>query len=353
MTRKKICVVIPGMSDGGAQKQCIHFLNELQKSDDVDVTLIYFHAGVHDALLDRGRLNVIHMPVSSNYDPRNILKLRALIRKIKPAILMTWLHNCDVMGFFVRRAVPGLRWVMTERDSSYPRDPRYILRRILGRYADAIIANSEKGRDYWARVRPHGTLHVVSNIVHVASSGGGIAPSGRVATIGRLEPQKNPMTVIRAFCRLASGRPDLDFVVIGQGSQREALEDEARSSGADISFLGFRSDVDRQIAEAGVLVSMSHHEGLPNVMLESVAGDRLVVASDIPEHRALLGDDYPFLVSAREDPERVAEAVSAALDVRADTTPLAHARARLASMTPKAVVAAYREIFDSVGGVRQ
>lgn len=346
MTKRKVCFLIPGFGDGGAQKQCIFLLNELQKHEDIEVTLIHFHPGVHDNLLKREGLKVIHLPVASNYDPRNILKLRALLREIRPQVLFTWLHGADVPGYFAHGAVPGLRWIMAERDSDYPFDPRYILRRIVGRRADAIIANSEKGREYWRRAGAQGTIHVASNIVHTSATP--TPPGSRVVTIGRLEPQKNAMTVVRAFCRLALARTDLSFAVIGQGSEAPALEAEVAAQGlADrIAFLGFRKDVDRQIADSGIVVSMSHHEGLPNVMLESIAQRRLVVASDIPEHRAVLGDSYPYLVKAREDVEQVAARIEQALASSTDTAPLSHAEQQLAAMNPVAVASNYRRIFE-------
>ena len=37
-------------------------------------------------------------------------------------------------------------------------------------------------------------------------------------------------------------------------------------------------------------------EGMSNALLEACAHGRVVVASDIPPNRAVLGDDYPLLV---------------------------------------------------------
>lgn len=347
---QRICFLIAGFADGGAQRQCIFLLNELRKDPDLEITLVYFHKGVHDDLLERDGLTVVRVPVKSNYDPRNILKLRRLLKDIRPHILMTWLQNSDVLGLFLRSAVPGMRWLMTERDSDYPLDPRFILRRMLGRHADAIVANSAKGRAYWENAKALGALYVVPNIVHVSGAMSDNVRPSRIVTIGRLEPQKNAGTVVKAFCQLAKRHPLLGFAVIGAGSQEEMLSREVASEGLGerIQFLGFRKDVQRQISESAVVVSMSHHEGLPNVMLESVAGGRLVVASDIPEHKELLGRDYPYLVAERDDPAAVAAMIEVALANAGETSPLDHARKRIAAMTPEGVASTYRSIFDKL-----
>jgi glycosyltransferase involved in cell wall biosynthesis len=342
--KRKICFLIPGFSDGGAQKQCILLLNELKRYDDLDLTVIYFHGGVHDDLLARDCLRVIHLPArGSNYDPRNVRAVWAVLRELRPELLFTWLHSC----FVLRRALPGMRWLMTERDSSYPNEFRYRLRRVLGRFADGIVANSASGTDYWRRAHARGRIFTANNIVPVSTARSEVARSARVVTIGRLEPQKNVRTVIDAFASLALARPDLNFAVIGAGDEETALKALVAERGVShrIDFMGFRSDVPAQLRAARLAVSMSHHEGLPNVMLESVAASTPVIVSDIPEHRELLGEAYPYYVVDRTDSAQVAAAIEAALVARHDSDLLAHARNRVVEMAPSTVAAQYREIF--------
>lgn len=353
--RRKVCFLIPGFSDGGAQKQCILLLNELQHCSDLDLTVIFFHMGVHHDLLHQERLRVIHLPArGSNYDPRNIRAVWKVLREVRPDLLFTWLHSCDVYGFFLRRTIPGMRWLMTERDSSYPDEFRYRLRRMLGRFADGIVANSANGTHYWRQARARGKLFTANNIVPVSTDGPEEARPNRVVTIGRLEPQKNARTVIEAFALLALTRADVDFAVIGAGGEEAALKALVAERGvADrIDFMGFCRDVPAQLRAARLAVSMSHHEGLPNVMLESVAAATLVVASDIPEHRELFGETYPYYVAERTDPIRVAATIEAALSAWHDNGLLAHAWARVEEMAPATVAARYRAIFAEMLGGR-
>lgn len=344
----KVCFFIPALSDGGAQKQCIYLLNELQLRDDIELVLIRNGEGVHDHLLNTDRLEVCHIRVGSNYDPRVLLNLVRVIRRTKPDILISWLHASDVYSYFARRAFPRLKWLMTERDSNYPDELRYKVRERLGRHADGIVSNSRAGDEYWAARRARGARYVVNNIVTRAPSESvSSIRAQNVLFVGRLEEQKNPIVVARAFCELAARRSDLRFQMVGEGSTREALESIIRDAGLAhrVELPGFRDDVRSLIATARLVVSLSEHEGSPNVLLESVSAGTPIVASSIAPHHELLGPDYPFLVEQWRDPHHAANMIERAVDDPAAADALAFAQSRVAAMTPQAVADHYMAIF--------
>jgi len=344
----KVCFFIPALSDGGAQKQCIYLLNELQLRDDIELVLIRNGEGVHDHLLKTDGLELRDIRVGSNYDPRVLLNLIRVISQTKPDILMSWLHASDVYSFFARRAFPRLKWLMTERDSNYPDELRYRVRQILGRHADGIVSNSRAGDAYWAKRRARGTRHVVNNIVsHAPYERSESSPVRHVIFVGRLEEQKNPIVVARAFCELAARRSDLQFHMVGDGSTREALESIVRDAGLTdrVELPGFRDDVRSMIANARLVVSLSEHEGSPNVLLESVSAGTPIVASAIAPHHELLGLDYPYLVEHWHDSHHAANVIERAIDDPSAAEALAFARFRVAAMTPQAVADDYMTIF--------
>lgn len=348
--RKHVCFLIPDLNDGGAQIQCLRLLEALQDRDDIEPSLIYLHDGVNSHRLESAHYRVRRLQVRSNYDPRNIPRIQSAIRDLQPDILFTWLHACDVYGFFLSMLNPHLPWLMAERGSSYPRELRYRMREMLGRHADAIVANSAAGRRYWEGLGAKGALHIVSNIVALSPSSTAGARSRRIAMVGRLEPQKNPLVTIAAFCALAAQRPDLEFVVIGEGSLRSKIEAMILEAGMTdrIALLGFRDDAHDLIGSARLLVTLSHHEGTPNVLLEAVTAGTRAVVSDIPEHREVLGEDYPLFVADRSDPAACTAKIIAALTSGDQPGDYGYARDRLAQMSPEAVAERYVAIFQSL-----
>lgn len=342
----RVCFLIQAMSDGGAQKQCIYLLNELAGRDDIELHLLHFFPGVHDGLLKRENIKIKEIRVKSNYDPLNILRLRRELEQVRPHILLSWLHACDTYSFFLRRSMPSLRWIMTERNSFYVRDVRFWLRRHLGRYADAIISNSPQGDEYWRGANARGRRFVIPNIVQTPQATS-IERNNTILHVGRLEPQKNVEVLIQVFCTLARRRDDLSFMLVGDGSLRSNLEAVVTKEGlrSRIEFAGFRSDAARYISAARALVSISHHEGLPNVLLEGVSAGTPIVASAIPEHVELLGSNYAYYVHNRSSPEECANKIELALQAPDPTVNLEFALSKLSSMTANKVAERYVDAF--------
>jgi len=352
MDRLRVSFFIPGFSDGGAQKQCIHLLNELQHRQDLDLSLIHIHGGVHEDTLHRTNLKVLKLPVTSNYDPRIPVLVRRFIQQNKTDILISWLHACDIHSYFATR-LTNTRWLLTERDSSYPDDFKYKIRKFLGRHADGIVSNSSSGEKYWKSASSAARSYVTSNIVSTTRTGSKHPSPGSTAIyVGRLEEQKNVLVLAEACSILAQKRPDFRFVFVGAGSLRNEIESVVERAGVSgqITLAGFQRDITPFLSRADAVVSLSHHEGLPNALLEAVAWDVPVVASAIPEHRELLGNDYPYLASDRHDPLACSTVIERALDDADARSALAFAHGRMARMTPEAVGDDYIRIFNDLVG---
>lgn len=347
----RVCFFIPSFSDGGAQIQCARLINEFRRRNDVEVSLVYLHAGVHDGLLDIPEAARHILPSRSNFDPRISTRLAAVLRENQIDILISWLNASDVHAYFASRMVPSVKWIMTERDSAYPSTFRFWLRRTLGRRAPAIVSNSKAGDTFWRQNRAKGKRFIVTNIVDETTISEMKAPvAGErkiVVSVGRLEEQKNPLITAVAFSTLAMRRPDMEFWIVGEGRERDKIEAVISEAGtsSQVRLLGFRHDVKSILRDASIFASFSHHEGQPNVVLESVTAGTTVVLSAIPEHQDLMGSDYPFYVKNRGDARACADMIERAVDDEASAAHLNFARARLAMMTPDKVADAYLDIF--------
>lgn len=345
----RILFLIPGLEDGGAQKQCILLLNELQNRTGLQLGLVTTRDGVHDRLLVEGpHLTRYHANMGSNYDLRVFGFIVRSVRAFKPDVVMSWLHSSDIY-VFMARAFARYGWVMTERNSAYPASPIYRLRRFVGRFADAIVSNSAAGDRYWSVVDAR-KRHVVGNIVPTPPALARDPNANGVVYVGRLEPQKNPVVMTTAFCRLAKRRPDLSFSLVGEGSLRPELEALIAAEGVSdrVGLEGFQGDVDPYYRKARLQVHLSLHEGLPNAVLEGVSRGIPIVASAIPEHMAVMGAEYPYLVADYTDPAACERLMEACLDDPRAAGKLAKAQANAAAMTAPAVADRYLEIFNTV-----
>jgi glycosyltransferase involved in cell wall biosynthesis len=352
----RACFFIHNFGDGGAQRQCIALLNALQHTPAVEVHLILLGPGEHEDSLDVSALQVHRIVVRNFASPIALAFVARTLRRLRPDVLISWLHPADIWSYAATRVVRGVPWVMTERDSAYPDELVYNLRKRLGRKADAIIANSQQGKEMWESLAPSASVVQIPNIVleypSLTERGAERITSVQCLSVGRLEPQKNVRAMAMAFAGFATEQPQARLVVVGKGSEEGEILRIMRFEGLEdrVEFLGFRKDVPELMSCARVLLSLSRHEGMPNVVMEAVAAGIPAVVSDIPQHRALLGDDYPLYVRLDAPVEDAAAVIAQAWEMAPSEGKRTyhHARGVLGTMTPGRVVAAYLTTFTNV-----
>ena len=111
----------------------------------------------------------------------------------------------------------------------------------------------------------------------------GIDSKARVlVNVGRLEPVKNHMFLLQIFRQLHDMNGQTVLLLVGDGSLRGELEQQACDLGIDgsVRFLGFRDDVPEVLQASDVFVMPSVHEGLPFVAIEAQASGLPCVFSD-------------------------------------------------------------------------
>ncbi len=109
-----------------------------------------------------------------------------------------------------------------------------------------------------------------------------------VGNVAALTGHKDHATLLDAAQVVLRRRPDVRFVIAGEGPLRGELESRAREQGLEgrVIFAGFRRDVDRLLPAFSVFCLSSHLEGLGTSLLDAMAFGRPVVATaagGIPE----------------------------------------------------------------------
>ena len=139
-----------------------------------------------------------------------------------------------------------------------------------------------------------------------------------VLAVGRLTPQKDYPTLIRAFARVVQNMP-CRLVILGEGDERSNLEALAKELGIidKVSLAGFQENPFAYMARAGVFVLASRFEGLPGVLIQAMASGAPVVATDCPSgpREILEGGKWGSLVAVG-DVDRLAVEIEAVLKRR-------------------------------------
>jgi glycosyltransferase involved in cell wall biosynthesis len=164
--------------------------------------------------------------------------------------------------------------------------------------------------------------------------------------VGRLEAEKDLDTWLRAFERVHDRNPKSRAILVGDGSSRPALEARLETLGlADVvSFPGYIENPYPYMKEADVFVLSSQFEGLPTVLIEALACECPVVATDCPGGTAeILGGGEVGRLVPVGDAEALASAIH---DTLADPTDGDKLRERAESFAPESVFDTYERFLD-------
>ena len=104
-----------------------------------------------------------------------------------------------------------------------------------------------------------------------------------VGTVAALKPQKAPLDFVRMAARVHHVRPDIQFVMVGDGELRDAVESEGKRCGLSsvLHLLGCRRDVAEVLRCLDVFSLTSLWEGLPRVYLEALASGVPIVGTRV------------------------------------------------------------------------
>jgi glycosyltransferase involved in cell wall biosynthesis len=111
-------------------------------------------------------------------------------------------------------------------------------------------------------------------------------------------------------------------------------------------------DVGEYLRRADVYVFPSLEEGMSNALLEACAWQRVIVASDIPPNRAVLGDDFPLLFRAGDTAGLVVALRQALTNDSLRAKAQKHVETRLRESSTDAVIDRLEKLIDTAGGVR-
>lgn len=122
--------------------------------------------------------------------------------------------------------------------------------------------------------------------------------------IGRLDHQKNQKRLIKQFGIFRSRyKINIKLLIIGNGILKNELEEDIRNLGLlrNIKIIPYTKNPFRYLKNARAMILSSHYEGLPNVILESMALGCPIIATDcLAGPRELLSGELNYKKSFKK-----------------------------------------------------
>lgn len=135
-----------------------------------------------------------------------------------------------------------------------------------------------------------------------------------VGYVGRIMPEKDLETWLRAAAVVAKQQPKAQFVLVGEGRDRSTLSQlqqlaETLGIAERVHFPGYRENLLPVYATFDVFVLSSRREGLPNSILEAMAMGLPVITTDVAGAKELVLDGQTGYVSSQGDVQGIAHAL--------------------------------------------
>jgi glycosyltransferase involved in cell wall biosynthesis len=318
----RIALFAASLRVGGVERLVVNMSAEFaRRGYGVDVVL----ASAEGPLLGQVHPDVRVVDLKSRRVFASLPRLARYLRNDKPSALLTLQTHCNLVGILARRVVAQPpRVVLSEhntlatRMNSLTKESLLLhLARYLYPQAQKVVAVSSgladelkarMGLDAGKVIAIHNPI-VSEELIAMSDApldhpwfAAGQPPV--VLSVGRLVPQKDHGTLLRAFARLPDHRATR-LLILGDGTERARLQSLAVQLGvsSDVAMPGFDTNPYRYMRHCAVFVLSSAWEGLGNVLVEAMACGAPVVSTNCQSGPAeiLENGKYGQLVPVGDD----------------------------------------------------
>lgn len=318
--RISILYVLPNLNFGGTETTLVQLVNNLDHTRfDIHLCTLSSPNPLRSELSNEVTYHAIGANKKESVSAT--LKFMNVVRNVSPDILQSFLRYGNIVAPMMKlyyRDMPvitGIRAVPTDLHwaKDYPE-------RIGLKLSNHVVSNSEAGKDYAIdrgvdsdkiSVIPNGrdieqfsSAEPAEDILSIGPSDGKI-----VGTVGRLIERKGHQDLLTAWVNIKKEYDDVHLVIVGEGPERENLEERAQKLGIEdsVHLIGTRTDIPAVLAAFDIFVFPSHFEGLPGALIEAMAAGLPIVATDVDGNSELIEHSTSGLLVSVKEPIQLKE----------------------------------------------
>ncbi len=318
MRKLKIIHVIQNIVIHGAEKMLVE-MAILQKKMGHDVVVVSQYAkwgNAFDDLLEKEGVRVVYFgkPLGLNF--KHMAELTRFMKAEKPDVVHTHLHAAIylVPYYMSNRKCAKVHTVHSIATYEFGRVHRMFQRfayKFLGEVPVSICESVQK--TMLAEYKSLKDPPVIYNSIVRSDFNLEKIPHDNFVFINVASHTdvKNQAMLINAFARTVKENGNVRLRLVGDGPNRQALEQQAKDSGVYeyIEFLGIRSDVAQLLAGADAFVLSSDTEGMPLSILEAMAAGLPVLSTDVSGSRDVIKNNVNGFITPVGDDRSMSEAM--------------------------------------------
>lgn len=316
-----IAQVIGDLRIGGAERLFVDLANSLS-AEKVVVVLINpepVEPNLEESLA--AHIELVRLPITKKSALRGIPRLARLFKDRKVQVVHTHMFWANLYGSLAALIARVPVVVTSEHGRNEWKRPwqKWLEARLISRIAYRRLCVS---RDILERRRdvdgvPAALLCLVPNGTTIPPDADAVGhDSTIIGSVGRLVPEKDFPTLVRAIDRLLQQGYECRLELVGDGPSRADIEAaiEAGGLGNAVMLAGTQKNVDAWLRRWTIFASSSIQEGQPVALLEAMAHALPCVATAVGGVPDTLADEREGIVVPPRDVDALAAALARLLD---------------------------------------
>ena len=306
--KHKLAIVLPSARGGGAERVLLNLLQTFKRDlFDLHLILIENSGSYLDLVPQDVRLHTL----GCDRVTKAMARLAILLRKLRPTVIMSSMGHLNLALLLIRPFLSKRTRVLVRESNmpsmSFASGAKFTFFRLLYPLlypsADCIVCpgkaiKNELKRKF--RINENKMVVIVNPVLvdDIRSkmlSNQNLLGEGSTHLVasGSLTRQKGFDLLITAMKKLWEIRTDVHLTIIGEGPEKNSLRDQIVALHLEnvVTLGGFQANPYPFFHYADLFVLSSRWEGLPNVVLESLACGTPVIAFNCPGSVSEIFDD--------------------------------------------------------------
>ena len=329
MPKIRIVYTIKSMEVGGSQTHLLQVLRLLDRRRFDPVLYCLTGEGVLQENVRALDVPVIDGGARSGFKGRQslaaILRLARYLRRERADVVHNYLLRANAVGSVAAR-LAGIPVVLCSKRGCHERRGLELAGAKLGNWlADRVTANADAVREFvhdneGCPLRKFVVIPSGVDTERFRPTPGddyktrlGLPPHAPVVGIvTRMRVRKGVEEFLRAMIQVGERHPMVQTVIVGEVELDPDLRQLVTKSGMDdgLHLLGRRSDMPEVLSAFDVFVLSSHDEGMSNAILEAMAMEKPVVATDVGGTGEVIRDGQSGLLVPPKDSAALAVAIN-------------------------------------------
>ena len=325
--KKRVLQLIGSFHQGGSERQAVNLVRLLKSEGPFDVFAATLNKeGVLGPEIGAVDLSEIpEFPLTSFYNANFVCQVRRCVKYLrdnKIDIVHTHDFYTNIFGMAAAKIAGVPIRIASKRETDGMRSgTQKLIEKIAFQQARAVVVNSAAVRDHLVAYAINSEkIHIIYNGIDVGRFD--IADNDRASICEKLgvprdkdtrfitivanlrHGVKNLPMLLRTAKRVVDAKPDVHFIIAGEGELQTQLKESASDLdiAENVHFIGRCDDVPSLLSASYACVLTSTAEGFSNSILEYMAAGKPVVATNVGgAAEAIIDGETGFLISTDDD----------------------------------------------------